>query len=180
MQQLHESRCPMRQKVRSLAKFQMQRLVSRRVSSQNQVRFRDARRHRAHQREESIAFEPRVWTEPPSLLGLPGYRTQTGHTGLDPIETLSEMAFLQGKFIRLLITGQLQTNHPISLAAMALAGVGLIVPFVFCLLTSMYSGWNEQRLWVTFALAPFALIGWMLWIDLNVSLRGDHRATSLR
>ncbi len=180
MQQLHESRCPMRQKVRSLAKFQMQRLVSRRVSSQNLVRFRDPRRQRTHQRTESIAFEPHVWTEPPSLLGSPGYRTQTGHTGLDPIETLSEMAFLQGKFIRLLITGQLQTHHPISLVAMALVGFCLIVPFVFSLLTSMYSGWNEQKLWLTLVLAPFALVGWMLWIDLNVSLHGDHRATSLR
>lgn len=180
MQQPHESRCPMRQKVRSLAKFQMQRLVSRRVSSQNRDRFRASRRHPPHRPAESVAFEPRVAVESPSLLGWPGYRTQTGHTGLDPIETVLEMAFLQGKFIRRLITGQLQTHNPISLAAMALAGFCLIVPFVFCLLTSMYRGWNVQNLWLTFVLAPFALVGWMLWIDLNVNLRGDHRSTSLR
>ncbi len=173
-QQPPESRCPMRQKVRSLAKFQMQRLISRRAARQNKDRFRVPHDHPAHQQIELSDSQSRVATEPPAMLGLPGYRTQTGHTGLDPIESVSEAAFLQGKFIRRLITGQLCTHNPFYLAVMAIAGFCLIAPFVLCLLASMYGGWTLQTIGLTLVCAPIALIGWKLIIAVNVSVRGDH------
>jgi hypothetical protein len=176
MQQLPESRCPMRQKVKALAKFQMQRLVSRRAARQIKERFHTLYNNPAHQHFEPSDFESRVATESPATLGLPGYRTQAGHTGLDPIESVSEVAFLHGKFIRRLITGELYTHNPLYLAVMTIAGLCFIAPFAFCLLASMMSGWNMQNIGLTFALAPLAIIGWKLWIAVNVSVRGEQMA----
>lgn len=173
-QQPPESRCPMRQKVRSLAKFQMQRLVSRRAARQNKDRFHTPHANPSHQHFEPPATESRDATEPPAFLGLPGYRTQTGHTGLDPIESVSEVAFLQGKFIRQLIAGDLRTHNPIYLAAMTIAGLLLIAPFGLGLLASMYGGWTLQTFGLTLLFAPIALVGWKLWIAVNASVRGDH------
>lgn len=178
-QQPPESRSPMRQKVRSLTKFQMQRLVSRRAARQNKDRFETAHANPSHQHFEPAAFEAPETTKPQTTLGLPGYRTQPGHTGLDPIESVSEAAFLQGKFIRQLIAGDLRTHDPIILAAMSIGGFLLIVPFVLCLFASMYSGWTMQTIGLTLVLAPIALIGWKLIIAVNVSVRGDH-LSSLR
>lgn len=42
-------------------------------------------------------------------------RLSPGHSGLDYVESVREVSFFQGKFVRLLFTGQLKTRNPLYL-----------------------------------------------------------------
>ncbi len=61
-----------------------------------------------------------------SMPGDIGYRTRRGRTGLDPIDTSREAASLEGRFIRRLFTGKLQTRKPVYLLIMAVAAIALL------------------------------------------------------
>jgi len=65
---------------------------------------------------------------PHSILpGTPGYRTRDHQSGLDPLDTSTEAARMEGKFYRALFTGRLRTRNPISLLFM-LVGAMLLLP----------------------------------------------------
>jgi hypothetical protein len=61
------------------------------------------------------------------LPGWPGYRTRSNRSGLDPLDTRSEAAHMQGTFLRNIFTLRARTRNPFYLALMFILGV---VPFV--------------------------------------------------
>lgn len=58
--------------------------------------------------------------------GLPGYRTREGRSGLDPIDTNLESAYMEGTFYRNLFTLKIRTRNIFYLILMFVFGV---VPF---------------------------------------------------
>jgi hypothetical protein len=61
------------------------------------------------------------------IRGFPGYRTRDNRSGLDPLDSRAEAAFMQGTFFRNLYTFRLRTRNPFYLALMFIFGV---VPFL--------------------------------------------------
>ena len=70
--------------------------------------------------ENEYPFEP--------SLGLLSYRNRPGRTGLDPIETYQEAAYIEGRFLKALFTGRLRTRNPIYLTTMVICGLLLLTP----------------------------------------------------
>jgi hypothetical protein len=54
-----------------------------------------------------------------TIPGRPGYRTRPGRSGLDPLDNRFELAYMEGLFIRRLITGRLRTHNVLYLVLMA-------------------------------------------------------------
>lgn len=62
------------------------------------------------------------------LPGWPGYRTQSGRSGYDPLDINFEATQMQGRFIHHLITGSLITTEPVYLILLAVTGLLSICP----------------------------------------------------
>jgi len=60
------------------------------------------------------------------IRGFPGYRTRENRSGLDPLDTRAEAAFMEGTFYRNLYTLRLRTRNSFYLVLMFVFGV---VPF---------------------------------------------------
>lgn len=65
------------------------------------------------------------------LPGWPSYRTRSNRSGLDPLDTRSEAAHMQGVFLRNIFTLRARTRNPFYLILMFVFGV---VPFMTILL----------------------------------------------
>ncbi len=65
-----------------------------------------------------------------TIPGRPGYRVRPGRSGLDYLDNEFELAYMEGLFIRRLITGRLRTTEVVYLVVMAGAGL-------FCLLLGL-------------------------------------------
>lgn len=65
--------------------------------------------------------------------GFPGYRTRQDRSGLDPLDTNRETAFMEGTFYRKLFTLKLKTRNPIYLALMFISGIFASVFMSFAL-----------------------------------------------
>ena len=79
-------------------------------------------------------------TDPSNLPGWPGYRTRSNRSGLDPVDSYREQAFLEGMFIRKLFPLQLRTRNRFYLFLMLLFGLGLLalsLPFIFYAFTDL-------------------------------------------
>ena len=176
MQQQIDTRSSMREKVRSLTKFQMLRLISRREAHKTQDRL-EMRADSPNPLEPS-EFDPLIDWGMHQILGLQGYRTTGTHTGLDPIESVCEMAFEIGKFIRLLATGQLHTHNLFYLIGMSIAGLCLILPLIVLVAESRFSGWNDQSIWLGVLFTPLALMGFALWMNVNTNV-ASHTPQSM-
>lgn len=111
MQQIPESRSATREKVRALAKFQMQRLIGRRSQHIHHGTLAAHEDARSSAQIEPTMVDPLEETESHIPPGLPGYRVAPGHSGWDPIESVLEIAYLIGKFFRNLFTGRLITHR---------------------------------------------------------------------
>jgi hypothetical protein len=174
MQAKPESRSTTREKVRSLAKFQMLRLINRRTARANQDHWSARELTRAETHREEPTRDP--MQEPTHLApGLPGCRLQAGHAGLDPIENLTEAAFVYGRFIRDLFTGKLRTHNPIWLIAMAVAGIGLFAPFAILAQFAWATGEIGAMVFALF-LFPLALAAIALWMNFIRNLQTPHHA----
>lgn len=68
------------------------------------------------------------------LPGWPGYRTRANRSGLDPLDTRSEAAHMQGTFLRRIFTLQARTRNPYYLVLMFIFGV---LPFTVVLILMM-------------------------------------------
>jgi len=69
----------------------------------------------------------------PILPGMPGFRNRPKRSGLDPVDTYREEAFMEGVFYRRLFTLQVRTRNRFYLALMTIGGVALLalsVPFL--------------------------------------------------
>jgi len=60
--------------------------------------------------------------------GLPGYRTRSNRSGLDPLDTNREAAYMEGTFYRKIFTFKLRTRNFFYLSLMFVFGV---IPFIF-------------------------------------------------
>lgn len=64
-----------------------------------------------------------------SYPGNPGYRNQAGRSGLDPVHSYKEAAFVEGTFYRKLFKLAVRTRKPFSLFLLLVAGASFAVPF---------------------------------------------------
>jgi hypothetical protein len=64
------------------------------------------------------------------LVGWPGYRTSRNKSGLGYVETQAELAHMQGRFIRWLITGKFKTRNPIYLFCITIYGLMSVSPLL--------------------------------------------------
>ena len=69
--------------------------------------------------------------------GFPGYRTRDGRTGLDPIDTRMEAAYMEGKFYRKLFTGKIRTRNLFHLTGMFIFGPVLFSLFMIFVVTTI-------------------------------------------
>ena len=60
------------------------------------------------------------------IRGMPGYRTRLNRSGLDPLDSSSESAYIEGTFLRRLFTLKVRSHNLFSLVMMFMLG---IVPF---------------------------------------------------
>ena len=65
------------------------------------------------------------------LPGWPGYRTRSNRSGLDPLDTRTEAAHMEGTFLRTIFTGRARTRKPFYLVLMFIFGV---IPFIVALI----------------------------------------------
>ena len=69
------------------------------------------------------------------LPGWPGYRTRSNRSGLDPLDTRSEAAHMEGVFLRNIFTFRARTKNPLYLGMMFVLGVVPFTVFLALLLT---------------------------------------------
>jgi len=106
-------------------------------------------------------------THPSSLPGRPGYRSRPGSSGLDPMDTYQESAFMEGRFVRQLLTGRLRTRNPVYLAFMLVCGIGLLLPLCAILVGSA----NVEDGSSILCIGPLGLMGAALVINVVLSIR---------
>ncbi len=105
------------------------------------------------------------WTLP----GWPGFRNRPGRSGLDYLETEFELAHMEGRFVRSLITFSLRTTEPIYLALMLIFGgfslfLGLLPVFEF-----ISGGFVFPMAWIV-CLAPTA-VGVIFLVNFALNLK---------
>jgi hypothetical protein len=76
---------------------------------------------------------------PGSLSGWPGYRTRSGRSGYDPVDSRTESAHMFGVFIQRFFTGQVKTKNAAHLFLLAVSGGILVLPFTIAI-TETYRG----------------------------------------
>ncbi|MBI5652120.1 MAG: hypothetical protein HZC40_17020 [Chloroflexi bacterium] len=163
MQAKPEGRRTAREQVRSLAKFQMLRLINRRATRANQDHW-NAREltHGLHQHEEPTR-DPLAEVE------------RHLAPGVDPIANLSEVAFVYGRFTRDLFTGKVRTHNLVWLIVMTLAGIAIFTPFAILAQFTFTSG-EIGALVLTLFLTPLALTALALWINVLINFQLPHHA----
>jgi hypothetical protein len=116
-----------------------------------------------------------------SLPGWPGYRNRPNRSGLDPMDTYLEEAFLVGIFLRKLITLQLRTKNRFYLGLMFLAGLASLllgIPFwaIIPLQWDSYLVSDGLRILGLIIVTGLPLaMGTLLWINfvLSIAERND-------
>lgn len=102
------------------------------------------------------------------LPGFPGYRTRQGRSGLDPLDTNREAAFMEGVFLRNLFAFRLRTRNPFHLVLMVIFGAVTTVFmsfFFYALLSSPLNGERNLAFYLTISF-NFLLLGFILLIGL--------------
>jgi hypothetical protein len=91
--------------------------------------------------------------------GTPGYRTREGRSGLDPIESNLEAAYMEGTFYRNLFTLKIRTRNIFYLILMFIFGVLPFIGFTYLIGIGFYESpqnMNNPALW--FILVLFLLL----------------------
>jgi hypothetical protein len=103
------------------------------------------------------------------LPGWPGYRTRSGRSGLDPLDTRNEAAHMEGLFLRNVFTLRARTRNPFYLLLMFVLGV---IPFVLiaALLIGGMVRLSELSLGTILYFVFFLLIAGALTINFLLSL----------
>ena len=106
----------------------------------------------------------------PIFQGLPGFRTRENRSGLDPLDTRTEAAHMQGVFFRNLFTLRLRTRNLFYLILMFLFGA---VPFLFLAIMifgTIFTEGSGRNL--TFLLIPilFLMITGLLTLNFLLSI----------
>ena len=117
---------------------------------------------------------PQHYTEPgshdPSLEmpGWPGYRTAPGRSGLDPVESYSELGHVLGLCLRDLLFFRIRTRNILSWIGMAVVGFLFLAPLGTNIL--YHSSLGEAALPLLFFTSFPAILGLLLWMNLGVNL----------
>lgn len=114
------------------------------------------------------------YTEPESrdpgreLYGWPGYRTQPGHSGLDPVQSTSELGHVLGICLRDLLLFRIRTQNPVAWLGMAVVGFLFLAPLGTTILYLPELG--EAAL--PFLIVTFipAILGLLLWTNLVLDI----------
>lgn len=112
------------------------------------------------------------------LPGHPGYRTQAGHSGLDPIESYSELGYVMGICLRDLLYFRLRTRNALSLIGMFLVGFIFLAPLGTTVL--FLSTLGEAALPLLFFTFLPAVLGLLLWTNLALNLADLMKRRSSR
>jgi hypothetical protein len=119
----------------------------------------------------SFSFHPADYDDNARyLIGWPGYRTRSGKSGLGYVETVAELAHMEGVMIRWLMTGRFRTHNPFYLFGMAVIGMlfgGLPVILIFH--EVFMSGHGEMLILLVTALPQIA-VGILLIVNLALSI----------
>lgn len=102
-----------------------------------------------------------VPNEPEPIPGWPGYRTRPGRTGLDYIDTNTELSHMEGVFVRNLLDGKLKTTDPYRLRIIRLFLLAISLPFVVIIVQLLVG--SSSPFLVGLILLVYALLaGWIL------------------
>lgn len=100
--------------------------------------------------------------------GVPGYRTQTGHSSLDPIESYAESGHIAGVFLRDLLMLRVRPHSLSGRLALLLAGLAMLAPLVLAIYQSFASQTPDFDMLITAAIPGF--LGAYLLGNLGASL----------
>jgi hypothetical protein len=114
--------------------------------------------------------EPEVQDPSQELLGWPGYRTQPGHSGLDPIESTSELGHVLGICLRDLLLFRARTRNPLAWLGMFVVGLLFLAPLAAAIL--YLPGLGEAAFPLLMVSFFPAFLGILIWTNLALNL-GD-------
>jgi hypothetical protein len=104
------------------------------------------------------------------LRGWPGHRTLPGKSGLDYLDTIAEVAHMEGIFLHNLVTLRLVSDEPVYQGLLALVSFFGIAPFTCAAILDLTGGGPILQVsW--FCLAPLAAVGALFSASLVKSLR---------
>ena len=104
------------------------------------------------------------------LIGWPGYRTRTNKSGLGYVDTVAELAHMEGVMVRWLITGKFRTHNPFYLLGMALIGLFYGgIPLVL-ILHEVFVGGHRELLVLLVSALPNIVVGILLLVNFGLSL----------
>lgn len=84
------------------------------------------------QEQSDIHPAPAPYLDPTAnLRGGPGYRTQPGRSGYDPLDTDFESAHIFGVLLHSLIKCKFRTWNPLHIVLLSMMGISAALPFVF-------------------------------------------------
>jgi len=105
------------------------------------------------------------------LIGWPGYRTSQNKSGLGYVESRAELAHMQGKMIRWLITGKFITHNPIYLLIMFAFGTFIgVIPLGFLLVEIFISHDFRVVPYIMPFISPYVVVGILLVINAGISI----------
>ena len=85
------------------------------------------------------------------LPGMPGYRTRTGRSGYDPIDTRAEAAHTAGTIIHKLFAARI--TNPFSLFLLGMLGLALVTPLVIAISEVVNGARFPLDAWILFLVA---------------------------
>lgn len=99
------------------------------------------------------------------LPGQPGYRNRAGRFGLDPLDTSSENARMEGMFLQRLFTLRLRSRDPFHLSLMLVFGIitsAIILPILGLIFAPKSGNWDIGT-YLVFGLA-YLMLGFIFLI----------------
>jgi len=112
--------------------------------------------------------EPEVQDPSQELLGWPGYRTQPGHSGLDPLESTNELGHVLGICLRDILLFRVRTQNPLAWLGMFVIGLLFLAPLATTILYNASLG--EAALPMLVVTFFPAFLGILLWSNLAYNM----------
>ncbi|RJP48816.1 MAG: hypothetical protein C4583_13725 [Anaerolineaceae bacterium] len=105
------------------------------------------------------------------MIGWPGYRNADGRSGLGYFESNAEWGHMQGRILRMLITGKVITRNPIFLFGMFVIGMIYSLPVILGLPDILAGGGSG---WYVLILNPTWIVGLLILKNILIALKNDE------